>query len=165
MDDVNYILLVSRWLHLSAAVIAIGGAVFTRVVLIPGANAALTDEEHERLRRIVRARWARIVYVCMGLLVVSGLLNFVLLVLTPKIEPMPYHAIFSLKLMASIGVFLIAAALAGSAPAFAKMRQAGARWLSVLLVLAALIILVSGLLNQIRSANAARQSVTPTSVG
>ena len=157
----DFLLLVSRWFHVAAAIIALGGAAFTLLALIPAAKATLADDLHERLREAIRARWSRVVHTCIGLLFITGAVNFVILAIPPKIEPMPYHAIFGVKFLAALAVFFIAEALVGRGPAFAKIRRQRAKWLSVLLALGAIIVLLSGVLSQVRSST--RQAATSAS--
>ena len=149
--ELDLVLLVSRWTHIASAIVAIGGAMFLRFVLVPSAERQLTDEDHERLRDAVRVRWARVVHICIALLLVSGSYNFFALAIRPSIEPMPYHAIFVIKLLAALVLFLVSAALVGTAPGFSKMRQRSRRWQSFILLLAALIVLLSGMLGQVRT--------------
>lgn len=151
MADVDYVLLISRWVHIVSAIVAIGGAAFSRFALQPGAQEALDDAQHARLREAVRARWSKFVHICITLLLITGVINFVILAIQPKIEPMPYHAIFTIKVLAALGVFFLGSALAGRSSAFAKLRQDSRKWLGVLLVLAFLIVLLSGLMSQVRS--------------
>jgi uncharacterized membrane protein len=160
--DIDALLLISRWVHISAAVVALGGAVFMRFALMPAAAETLAEEVHQRLREAVRTRWAHIVHACIALLLLTGSLNFLWLALPPKIEPMPYHAIFGVKFLAAIGVFFLATVLVGRSPGLAKMRQARAKWLGVLLLLGALIVLLSGVLSQVRAGQSARP-VAPAS--
>ena len=145
------VLLVSRWFHIAAAIIAVGGAAFTLIALIPAAKATLTDDVHERLREAIRSRWSKFVHACVAILLITGSINFVILAIPPKIEPMPYHAIFGVKLLAAFAVFFIAEALVSRSPGFAKIRQQRAKWLAILLSLAAIIVLLSGVLSQVRS--------------
>jgi hypothetical protein len=83
-------------------------------------------------------------------LLLTGGFNFLRLAMPPKISPMPYHAIFGVKLLAALAVFFIASALAGRAPGFARLRARSRWWLGMLLVLAAIIIALSGVLSQVR---------------
>lgn len=154
MADIDWVLLISRWLHLAAAIAAIGGAFFMRVALAPAAAGVLDDEQHRKLRDAIRARWAKVVGACIGILLLTGGLNFALLAIPPKIAALPYHPIFGVKLLAALAVFFIASALIGRAPGFEPMRQQQRKWLGILLSLAALIVLLSGVLNQIRTAQA-----------
>ncbi len=151
METIDYILLITRWLHISAAIVAIGGAFFTRVALMPAAASTLDDATHARLREALRTRWARIVHTCIAILLVTGGLNFVMLAMPPKVEPMPYHAIFGFKFLAAMGVFFFASVLVGRGEGLASMRANRAKWLTVLLVLAGVIVALSGVLNRVRT--------------
>ncbi len=152
MGEIDVVVLVSRWLHIGAVVVAIGGAAFLRFVLTPAASSTLSEEDNNRLREAVRARWNKFVQGCVGLLLLTGGINFAMLAMPPKIEPMPYHAIFGIKFFAAMAVFFIASGLAGKSPAFDGMRAKSKKWLSLLLFLAAAIVLMSGVLAQVRSA-------------
>lgn len=159
MEDL--ILLVFRWLHIGSAIAAIGGAFFMRVALMPSAASTLDDDTHARLREAIRARWARVVHVSIAILLVTGGFNFVMLALPPKIEPMPYHAIFGVKLLAALAIFFIASVLVGRGEGLAAMRAQRAKWLTILLVLATLIIMLSGILNRLRTERPAAIVPTP----
>jgi hypothetical protein len=148
--SLDIVLLISRWLHISAAIVAVGGVFFTRLVLSRAAEHALPDEMHAQLREAVRVRWAPVVHACIAVLFVTGAYNFVVMALPPKINPIPYHPIFGVKFLAALGVFFIAEALAGRGAAFQGMRSRRPFWLVVLLALGGLIVLVSGVLNQVR---------------
>lgn len=153
MDDLNIVVLISRWIHILAAIVAVGGAVFLRFTLWPSAKSVLDDEQHRRLRDAVRSRWARFVHPCIAVLLVTGGLNFVLLALPPKIKALPYHAIFGVKLLMALAVFFLASVLVGRSPGFARMRENSRKWLAVIVILGATIVLVSGVLNQVRTAS------------
>lgn len=154
MDNVNWLLLVSRWVHLAAAFVAVGGVAYARFALTPSAAEVLDDDSHAKLHDAVRRRWSRVVHVCIGLLLLTGGLNFVLLAMPPKVEPMPYHAIFGIKFLAALAIFFLATAISGKAPGFAKLRQKSGQWMVVILILGGLIILLSGVLNQVRGSGA-----------
>ena len=145
-------LLILRWIHLASAIVAVGGAVFMRFALLPAAKATLTDDVHERLREAVRARWAKFVHASIALLLITGSINFAILALPPKIKALPYHPIFGVKLLAAFAVFFIASALMSHGPGFANIRAKRAKWLGILLTLGGLIVLLSGILNQVRIA-------------
>lgn len=151
MESSDYLLLITRWLHIGAVVVAIGGAFFMRVALMPAAKATLDDATHAKLREALRARWFIVVQSCIAILLVTGGINFVMLAMPPKVEPMPYHAIFGVKFLAAMGVFFIASVLAGRGEGMAKMRANRAKWLTVLLILAGVIVALSGVLNRIRT--------------
>lgn len=153
MESIDPVLLVSRWLHLAAAIVALGGALFMRLAVHPSAREVLGADEHERLREALRRRWAPLVHSSIAILFLTGLFNFYWLAIRPKVPPIPYHPIFGVKLLAALFVFFVAEALVGTAPGFARMRERRAKWLSVILVLGGIIVLLSGGLNQLRTQN------------
>jgi uncharacterized membrane protein len=155
MGSVDWLVLFSRAIHLLAAIFAIGGAAFMRFGLHGAIAATLDGKDADRLRSAVRARWARVVHACIVLLLITGGINFYLLALAPKVPPMPYHALFGFKFLAAMGVFFLASALVGGSPGMEAMRRRSARWLSVIVLLGVVIVLLSGVLSQVRSGGAA----------
>ena len=151
MADINFAVLISRWLHLGAVAVAVGGAVFLRFVLIPSARSVLDDKHRESLEDAVRGRWLWFVNVSIGLLIVTGFLNFFLLAIAPKVDPFPYHAIFGAKFLTALFVFFIASVLVGRSAKLSRFRGGRELWLNVMLVAMAVIFLLSGLLSQIRA--------------
>ena len=161
MDTTDVVSMIVRWIHVAAAITAIGGAAFMRWALLPAVQTALPADLQSLVHDAVRGRWTRVVHVCIALLLVTGAINFYLLALKNKIDPMPYHALFGLKVLSALGVFFIASALGGRAPGFARMRADRGKWLSILLALAAVIVLLSGGLNMIRATSLQPQASTP----
>lgn len=161
MEITHVLVGVSRWLHIGAAMVVIGGAAYTRVALIGAAADVLDDDAHTRLREAVRTRWVRVVHGGIAILLLTGIANFMLLATPSKVEPMPYHAIFAVKLVAALVVFFLGTALVGRSPALAHVRANSSKWLGVLLALGAGIVLLSGTLMQIRTSSA-KPPVTPT---
>ena len=154
MADINWLVVLSRWLHIGAAIVALGGAAYARAALLPSLSEALDDESAGKVREAVRRRWAKVMHGCIGLLLVTGGINFVMLAMDAKVEPMPYHAIFAVKFMIAMVIFFLATALVGRSPGLASIRAQGRKWISVVLVLGALVVLLSGVLNQVRTTGA-----------
>jgi len=150
LAEINSIVLISRWLHVLAAITAIGGAVFMRFALLPAAKKTLDEATHEQLKEAVRARWAPFVHGSITVLLLTGMVNFYFLVLAKDVKPMPYHVIFGVKFLAAMFVFFVGTALVGRSAGFESIRSARAKWLTALLVTAALIVLISGILSQLR---------------
>ncbi len=153
MNSIDPILWISRSVHILAAMAAIGGAMFALVALLPSMHKTLDEEPRRSLKEAIHSRWAKVVHASIGLLFITGIVNFMLVAMPPKVDPMPYHGIFGLKFLVAMGVFFIASALAGKSPGLAKMRQAGHRWLTILLLLGVTIVFLSGLLVQVRHAS------------
>lgn len=144
-------LIVLKWLHLSAAGLALGGAAFSLLALIPAAKATLSDDVHEKLREAIRSRWAKFVHMSVATLFVTGSIQFALLALPPKIKPLPYHPIFGVKLLAALAIFFIASILVGRGQGFAGMRKDRVKWLKVMLMLGGLIVALGGVLEYVRT--------------
>ena len=70
-------LLLLRWAHLLAAIVAVGGLVFARFGLLP-AIADFDEETRDRIHERIRRRWLPWVIGSITLLLASGLANFLL---------------------------------------------------------------------------------------
>lgn len=144
-----FLAVVFRWAHVLAAVVAIGGTIFMRVVLVPAIRASLTDDQHAALRQAVTARWKVVVMTCIALLLVSGIFNFLTISMEKAKSTALYHPLFGVKILAAFSVFFIASALTGRAKAFDGMRAHAPKWLAVAAALGVVIILISGLLRNL----------------
>ena len=158
MAEIDWLVVVSRWLHIGAAIVALGGAAYARAAVLPSLAEALDDESAGKVREAIRRRWAKVTHGCIALLLLTGVGNFVMVSMASKVEPMPYHAIFGVKVMAALVIFFLATALAGRSAGLAAIRAQGRKWLSVVLVLGALVVLLSGVLKQVRTTGAARST-------
>ncbi len=151
MDGFEIGSIISRWVHIVSVVALVGGTVFMRFALIPSADESLDTDQHDRLRHNVLKRWKRVVHACVGLLVVTGSYNFYMS-MHDHVPAMPYHAFFGPKLLLALVVFFFAIALTGSSPGFASLRANPRKWLSVQIVLALTIILISGVMKAFHQA-------------
>jgi uncharacterized membrane protein len=143
--NTNIILgLVGRWAHIIAAVTAIGGLIFMRLVLLPAAREALSDGERQRMHVCVMNRWRRIVNMAIGLLVISGFYNFFTIGMEKSQDAPTYSMMFGIKFLIALTVFFITSALVGKAKAFDSMRAKSAKWMTINVVLGILVILISG---------------------
>ncbi len=146
--DNEYLVLIARWLHIAPVIIAVGGAVFIRFVLMPATGAALADDVHAALHEQIIRRWRRFVHACIGLILLSGLYNVVYeIVIIGK--PTLYHVLFLPKFLCALGIFFLASVLVGRSPALAGLRSDGRRVMSVVVALAVIIVLVSGYMRSI----------------
>ena len=115
MDAQFYIALVSRWLHILAAMTAVGGSIFARFVVFP-ALAPLPPDEQGALHAAMRSRWSKIVAAAIAFLLMSGLYNF-MLTITQYQVPRWYHMVFGIKFLLALAIFAIASLLVGRTPA------------------------------------------------
>lgn len=142
MNDLFVVDVISRFIHVATAIVMVGGTVFMRYVLMPAA-AELSQTEHDQLRQRLLARWKRVVHSGIGLFVVSGFYNFFQALPKHKGDSL-YHALVGTKVLLAFIIFFIASALVGRSAAFEKMRQQRAKWMGVIVLLAAAIVGISG---------------------
>ena len=145
MSGMLLLALIMRWAHIFAAITAVGGAIFMRVVYLPAASA-LPEEAATRLRQPLMRRWKMIVHTCILVFLVSGLYNY-LVITGPAHHGQPlYHALFGVKFLLALVVFSLALALTSTSGFGAGLRRRGPVGLTLLVVLMVVIVLISGVL-------------------
>ncbi len=142
IDLVNY---ASRWLHISTAIVLVGGMVFIRFVLNPSAEQ-LPPSEHDRLRELVTASWRKFVRAGILLFLLTGFYNYIAVAAPKHHGDCLYHALMGTKIILAFGVFFLAEALVGRSAAFARLREQRKMWLMVLILVAFVIVAISSVL-------------------
>lgn len=149
---------VVRLVHIGTAIAAIGAPFFVRVALMPAASASLDDAAHQKLRDTINARWRKVVYILITLFILTGAFNFFVetrvngTLITARWKDFGeedkrlYHMIFGIKMIAAFAIFFLASALAGRAATFAPIRKHARVSVTILLLLAALVIVCSTLM-------------------
>lgn len=169
MTGVSVLLLVLRWLHILAGITLMGGALFQRLALMPAA-AELPDAAHDQLREAVRSRWARVVMSMSGMLLVSGLSSYVMTTINYQFDKaeLPgrlYHMLFGIKFLLGLVVLYLAATLSGRSAAAQRMRANAAKWLTLNLILAVLVVMIGGFMRyaprSVKQAPAAAKAAEP----
>ena len=150
---------VSRVLHVLTAITLVGGSIFTLMVLLPSAKQ-LSEEAHDKLAAAVTGRWKRFVHMGVLLFLVTGFYNYIRAIPAHKGDGL-YHALIGTKMLLALGVFFLAAALVGRSEKLAAIRQNKAKWLKVLVLLAATIVSISGFV-KVRSAAKGGQVINMT---
>jgi uncharacterized membrane protein len=147
MDPDLLLYSVTRILHVGTAIIVVGGTFFVRFVLFPAATRSLPDEAHARLRTAVMSTWKKVVHAGIALFIITGGINYYRVIAdrTHKGDAL-YHALLGIKIILALIVFFIASALVGRSAAFEGLRRSAPKWMLVNLVLAAIIIAISGFL-------------------
>lgn len=134
-----------RVVHVATAILVLGGSIFMRFVLMPAA-AELPDAEHNALRERVMGRWKKLVMIGIGLFLISGFYNY-LVVTMPKHKGQGlYHGLVGTKIILAFIVFFLASALTGRAKAFEGIRNDSKKWLLITIVLALIVVAISGYL-------------------
>lgn len=158
MDDVIQVL--SRWIHVGTAIVLLGGMAFQRFVLLPSA-AELPDAEHDKLRTAVMGRWKKFVHAGIGLLLLTGFYNY-LAAPTPANPPVSwklYHPLVGTKILIALALFTLSSGMVGRSNAFAGLRANPRRTLTIMLVLGAIIVGLSGYL-KVAGGKAVRAKIT-----
>lgn len=133
---------VSRIVHIATAITLVGGSVFTLFVLLPSAKL-LDQESHDELAAAVSGRWKRFVHLGIALFLISGFYNYFRAIPLHQGDGL-YHALVGTKMLLALGVFFIASALVGRSDKLQAVRGNKATWLKMLVLLAAIIVGISG---------------------
>jgi uncharacterized membrane protein len=145
MDERLWLDVLSRIIHVGTAIVLVGGTVFVRFLLLPAADK-LSPESHETLRASIGRVWKFFVHVGIVLFLLSGFYNYLVVTMPGHRGDSLYHMLIGIKILLALVVFFLAEVLVGRAPAFEKMRQNRKTWLGVIIVLAAVIVAISGYL-------------------
>lgn len=142
LSTVNPLDVVFRWMHIGSVIVLLGGSVFVRFVLMPACDP-LPEADHAALRQRVIGRWRIFVHALIGLLLISGIYTMVMKI---RVTPPVWHMMFGIKLLLAVAVFVIASGLVGRSKAFQPMRDNAKLWIGINVTLAALIVMVSGVM-------------------
>ncbi|MBX7166633.1 MAG: hypothetical protein K1X74_09830 [Pirellulales bacterium] len=135
-----------RWLHILAAITAVGGTLFMTVALHP-VVVTLDEATRKTIQGQIRGRWAKFVHAAILGLLVSGLYNFFMLVRNYQV-PSWYHMLWGIKFLIALLIFFIASSLLGRSARAERMRAQAGFWLGMNLSLAIAVVLISGVLRQ-----------------
>src|SRR5262245_3799351 len=143
-----------RILHIGAAILAAGAAFFQWRALHP-TLAALAPEQRRPIREAVVARWRPVVFACIAILLVTGLINFVAYKIPAyKTHPLKgmYHGLLGVKILAALLSFHCATVLALPGAKGEKYRDRAGFWLTALVVSLAVVIVIAAVLNNFPAA-------------
>jgi uncharacterized membrane protein len=133
---------ISRIVHVFTAITLVGGSVFMAFVLGPAADE-LGEETHNKLREQVVKRWKKFVHGGIGLFLLSGFYNYAV-GMKPHADDSLWKALVGVKMLIAFGIFFLASALVGRSKSFEGMRAQRAKWLKILVLLAAVVVGISG---------------------
>lgn len=152
MDGELVLQVVMRWLHILAAVVAVGGTIFLRFVLMPVAGRVLEENVHTELRAGLVRRWQPFLHTCILLFLVSGFYNYLAVTRHLHDDQPLYHALFGVKFLLALAVFALGLILTSRKAYAEKFRQNAKLWLGVLAALAVAIVLISGVMKNLPTA-------------
>jgi uncharacterized membrane protein len=167
------LVLLLRWIHIASATLAIGAPFFVRFALLPAAARVLDDDSHLRLKAAINARWKHFVYIIITLFIITGLINFLVpirvdgVLLTARWKDFSpedrrlYHMLFGFKMIAAFLIFTLASALAGRTNLFAPLRKNARATLTLLLLSAAVLLILSSALRYLPRTPSAAPAMAP----
>ena len=137
----------SRILHVTTAIVLVGGTFFVRFVLMPAASSALANDVHDRLRAAVISGWKKFVHGGIGLFLLTGGYNYYRVIVSGEHKgDALYHALLGTKIFLALFVFFIASALVGRSAGFENLRRDARRWLAINILVALATVAISGFL-------------------
>ncbi|MBI5759277.1 MAG: hypothetical protein HZA46_12235 [Planctomycetales bacterium] len=112
---------------------------------MPVAERALSSADHEKLRDQILGLWRNVVHRSIIVFLISGFINYFRSMPDHRGDPF-YHSVMGSKIILAMAVFFISMALVGRSPRFESFRNQRAKWLTINIVLALVIVVISGVL-------------------
>ncbi len=135
---------ISRIFHVGTAICLIGGSVFSLFALLPAAKA-LDADARAKLMAGITTYWKRFVTIGTLLMLVTGFYNYFQAMPKHKGDG-PYHMLIGIKMLLAFAIFFLAAALVGRSTKLQFIRDARGKWLTAIVLMAAVIVAISGYL-------------------
>jgi len=132
-----------QWVHLIAAVTAVGGMVFMLFILMPSLRV-LNEEQRAQLAKAVSGRFRWVSWGAIILLIASGIFN--IRVRAWEAPWGTYWSVLTLKVVLALVVFTISLLLTLPIPGLESFRARRQRWLTIALSIAVFVILISAYL-------------------
>ena len=109
--------LILRWMHIFGAIMLVGSTIFMRCTYLP-AKIDTNFEPKAEFTEQLRIYWARMIMICTGQLLTSGVFGFIVLMNRYDIdkEAFPgsaYQIFFGIKFLIAMVIFFLAATLTG----------------------------------------------------
>lgn len=137
----------AQWLHLSAAVAAVGGVFYVRVVLTKSLRA-LPPEQGRLVVKAAARRFHPVLWVAIAVLFVSGFYNVATAAARGVADPL-YWRLLGVKVLLALVLFALALAVTLPAPALVNFQRRRPQVLAVNLALAAVILYLSAYLRRL----------------
>jgi uncharacterized membrane protein len=144
MDTLMLVDIGSRVIHILTAISLVGGSIYAALVLGP-ALRGLNEEAAQSLQSALLRRWKIIVHGGIALFLVTGFYNYMRsMPAHNEVGDKLYHAFMGTKMLLAFAVMLIASGLVGRSKAFQFMRDWRGLWQGILILLAVVIVGLSG---------------------
>lgn len=136
---------VARIVHTSCAAIMLGGSIYLRCVLAPAIEDPTDAEGVERtLFAGRRGAWAGLVGAASGLLLISGLGYYMLMVIAHESMDGKYHMFVGIKILLALVVIAMMSLIGGRTAAAVKIRAGAKGYLNVAIAATLAIFLLAG---------------------
>ena len=130
----------SRWAHIIAAIVLVGGTLFMRFALVPAFSEVKVPDE---AREAIRKRWMKFVAGAALFLLVSGLFNTYVKAKGFDLLPI-YNGLLGVKILLAFFAFWLSATMVGRSDRAKRFRERETHWLNILTVVVLLIVLMAG---------------------
>lgn len=137
----EYLDVLSRWTHVGTAIVIVGGGFFLRFVLLPA--VANKGDAAADIKAEIHQRWKKFVHAGIGLFLLSGFYNYFRLMSGHKGDTL-WHILIGTKILVAFVIFYLLSVLVGRSAKFDAMRQRQDVWLGRVLLLAAVVVGISG---------------------
>jgi uncharacterized membrane protein len=133
-----------QWIHLSAAVVGVGGITFLLYILLPSTRA-LPLEHRDNLLRAVLKRFRWVSWSVIILLLGSGLYNVRMAWEAPWGT---YWYFLTIKIILALSIFLITLSLTLPFDFLARIRARRELWLTIVCAISLVVLLISAFLRR-----------------
>lgn len=134
----------SRVVHIATAITLVGGSIFMAIAMIPSLEV-IPNDQRAAFVSAVRDRWKRYVHGGIGLFLLSGFYNYFRAIPKHQGDGL-YHALLGTKMLLAFVIFFLASVMVGRSAKFESWRQNPSKVLRVMIILAVLIVAISGFL-------------------
>ncbi len=135
---------ISRVLHVTTAIVLLGGTLYVTWVLAP-ALQQLDSEARAKLVIETRRRWKKFVHAGIALFLITGFYNYFKAMPNHQGDKL-YHALIGTKILLAFGLFFLASVLVGRSQRFAGLRDNAAGWSKLVCLVGIIIVALSGFL-------------------
>ena len=140
MDSIDILQLLSRWLHILAAITLAGGTFFLRYSYLPAKGTNPIDSSFEES---IRKNWARLVMLSILFLLASGLYNSAVKAIDYQLDGL-YLALLTIKIVLGLAVFFLVSVLSGRSKLAQRFRESELKWYNVSCALMLAIVCIAG---------------------
>jgi putative copper export protein len=149
MDPLFWFNVLTRWIHVTSAALAVGGLVYAGLVMFPALRAA--GEGARPVEEGAMARFRTLIHSAIGLLLLTGVYNLVVVI--PRANALGeakslYHGILGTKILLALILFGIASVFVSRRAARDGQPPGSARPLPLAIGLGLIVLLLSAILRR-----------------